>query len=717
MSRILIKQHDTMDCGAACLASIAAHYRLFMPIARIRQLIQTDQKGTSALGMIEGAEKMGFDAKGVRGDEGSLNEVPLPCIAHISIEDKFDHYVVIYAVDKSTISLMDPGSGTLEKLSRKKFSKLWSGVLLLLAPSEGRFIAENLKVSNYMRFWELVKPHKSILLQAVIGAMFYTLLGLSTSIYIQKLTDHVLVNGNKNLLHLMGIIMLVFLLVQIVLGVSKSMLSLKTAQLIDARLILGYYKHLLSLPQQFFDNMRVGEILSRVNDAVKIRAFINDISIQLVVNAFIVVFSFALMFTYYWKLALIVLTVIPLYLAVYFLVNYLNKKYERRLMESSADLESQLVESLSTVATIKSFGIEQMANFKTETSFVNLLDQVYISGKTSIFSATATESIARGFTLAMLWIGAAYVIERNISAGELMSFYALSAYFTGPLTSLVGSNKTLQNALIASDRLFEIMDLQREDQSHSTDISPNQIGDIHFRNVHFRYGSRTEVFQGLSLTFKQGEMSAIVGESGSGKSTVFSLLKGLYPLQGGNIEIGELDMRYISTKSLRKCMGVVPQKIDLFSGSILENIALGDFNPDFNKVLQISKDLGIYDFIQSLPDGFNSYIGENGAQLSGGQRQRLAIGRALYRDPDILLLDEATSALDSESEQYVQDCLYRLRRKGKTIIIVAHRMSTIKNADRVFLMHEGRIVESGTHKELISLKGKYHHLHEKQYQV
>ncbi len=458
---VKVKQRDITDCGAACLASIGAFYRLKLPVSRIRQMAGTDKKGTNLLGLIKAAEKMGFTAKGVKGSVDALPKIPLPAVAHVIVNKVLHHYVVIFKVKQNLIEYMDPADGVLHKVSIDEFIKMWTGVLMLIAPGEN-FVPVNEKISNFKRFFFLLKPHQSILLQALVGAIIYTILGLSTSVYIQKITDYVLVDGNTNLLNLMSVGMIAILLFQIFIGASKTILVLRTGQKIDARLILGYYKHLLKLPQRFFDTMRVGEIISRVNDAVKIRAFINDISISLIVNVFIVFFSFGLMFIYSWKLALIMAIVVPLYAVVYSITNRLNKKRERKLMERSAELESQLVESLTSVRTIKQFGLEGFANIKTETRFISLLKTVYQSGINSIFSSTSTEFLNRFFVIILLWSGSFFVIDQIITPGELLSFYAILGYFTAPAAGLVGMNKTIQNALIAADRLFEIMDLERE---------------------------------------------------------------------------------------------------------------------------------------------------------------------------------------------------------------------------------------------------------------
>jgi|SRR5690554_606703 len=710
---IKVKQRDITDCGAACLASVASHYKLHLPVARIRQMAGTDKKGTNLLGMIKAAEKIGFSAKGVKGGSDALPKIPLPAIAHVIVNKVLHHYIVLYKISDADVEYMDPADGQIHKRTIEEFGDMWTGVLMLLVPGD-TFKTGNEKVSKLSRFLYLLKPHKSILTQALIGAIIYTLLGLSTSVYIQKITDYVLVGGNTNLLNLLSVAMIVLLLFQIFIGASKTILMLRTGQKIDAQLILGYYKHLLKLPQRFFDTMRVGEIISRINDAVKIRAFINDTAVSLIVNIFIVAFSFGLMFVYSWKLALIMAIIMPLYLVVYAITNKLNKKRERKLMEQAAELESQLVESLNSVKTIKQFGLEEFANIKTEIRFITLLKTVYRSGINSVFSSNSSEFLNRIFTITLLWVGSYYVINQSVTPGELLSFYAILGYLTGPAAGLIGMNKTIQNALIASDRLFEIMDLERESDENKIDLRQELLGDIRFENMSFSYGTRVEVFKDFNLTIPKGMMTAIIGESGSGKTTLAGLLLKLYPIKNGAIYIGKHNISYFTNSSMRGIISSVPQKLDLFAGNIIENIAIGEFKPDMERILEICRLLGILSFIEKLPAGFDTYIGENGATLSGGQKQRLAIARALYRNPEIMILDEATSSLDSESEIFVQNTLEDLLNKGKTLIVIAHRLSTVMKADKIVVLENGQLIEEGTHQALYQKKGKYYNMWQQQ---
>ncbi|SHG09541.1 ATP-binding cassette, subfamily B [Bacteroides luti] len=711
---VKIKQHDATDCGAACIASISAHYGLRYPISRIRQYAFTSKKGTNILGLVEAANRLGFKAKGVRANDESLKIIPKPAIAHIIVKETLQHFVVICKVTKKSITIMDPSDGQLHKINREAFLKEWSGVLVLMEP-EDNFKTGNLKQSIASKFLSLLIPHKSMMFQAVFGAFIYSILGLSTALYVGKITDYVLVDKNVNLLNLMGIIMLLIAVLRTFIGSMKSILALKTGQRIDAALILGYYKHILTLPQQFFDTMRVGEIISRVNDAVKIRNFINKVSLDLVVNVMILFFSACLMFLYSWKLAVVTLLSAPLFFVVYWSFNRLNRKYQRKIMESGAELETQLVESLNSISTIKRFGIEEYANINTENRFVHLLRNTYRSIYGSILTQGGIQFISTGITIAVLWIGSNLVIKQELTPGTLMVFYSLIGYLLSPIDSLIKSNQTIQDALIAADRLFQIMDLEQEENNEKIVIEPEMIGDITFENVSFRYGSRKQVFEALNLKIEKGKTTAVIGESGSGKTTLISILQHIYPIQSGNVRIGSYDISQISNDSLRKIVGTVPQEIELFAGTIIENIALGNFQPDIKKIADLIEQLGLKEFIEKLPNGYLTYIGEHGASLSGGERQRIAIARALYKEPDILIFDEATSSLDSVSERYVKQTLNALAQQGKTIIVIAHRLSTVRNADKIVVLNKGGVVETGTHKELCEINGIYSKLWNEQF--
>ena len=691
MKRARIKQHDSSDCGAACLASICSYYGLRLPLTEIRHLAGTSKDGTSLLGLLEAAKKLGFEAKGVRGSDKSLYKIPKPAIAHITLEGNLHHYVVIYGVDRRNITIMDPSSGRLIRMGWSEFLSLWHGILILLFPSES-FQKGNEKHAVWSWFWTLLRPHRQILAQAVIGSLFFTLLGFSTSIFIRLITDNVLTYGNLGLLNTMGVIMLLIFVIQLALTVFKDIFVIRTGQQIDARLVLGYQQHLFKLPQRFFDAMKIGEIISRVGDALKIRMFVSHTAMSFVVNAFIVIFSFIIVLSYYWKLGLFLLSMIPIYLLVFHITDRLNRTSERKVMEASARLESHLVESLQGIRTLKQFGIEDYVLGKTEVKFLYLLKWGYLSSLNQVFSQSSSFGIQNIFSTGLLWIGSYYVLEAQITIGELMSVYAILGYLTGPISSLIASNKSIQNAMIAADRLFEITGMKEQKEVEGTVVMTDDPVDINFDRVVFKYEEHATILDEFSASIRPGEITAIVGESGSGKSTLLLLLQRIYPLRSGSIKIGGIDLNYISDRSLKELISVVPQQVELFSGTVADNIALGHPEKDLRRILELIIRLEMEDFLESLEKGLHTWLGEGGKSLSGGQKQRIAIARALYRNPKILLLDEPSSSLDKKSEKAMVRVLKELKREGKTVVIISHRPSTISEADRVLYIDSGKEV-------------------------
>lgn len=701
---IKFKQRDITDCGAASLASVAAFYGYKLPLARIRQYASTDRSGTSVLGLTEAAQKLGFIAKGVKGGFDSLYKIPKPAIAHVVKED-LHHFVVVHAIDAKWVIVMDPALGEICKVPHQEFMEQWTGVLVLLVPAD-TFNRRDETTSPLARFARLLAPHRTVMAQALVGALVTTVLSLSTAIYVQKIVDHVIPAGNRNLLNLMSIAMLLILAIQILINLLRGQLVLQTGQKIDVCLILGYYNHILALPQKFFDSMRMGEIVSRMNDAVKIRSFLNDVSINMFVDILMILFSFGMMFIYSWNIALIVALAIPMYILVYWAINRINRNLQRVIMENDAKLEAQLVESLGAVSTIKTSGVESFANFKMETRFVKMLHSVYSSGLISICGDNASTLLSVLFTIVLMWFGTTLALEQAVTPGELLSCYTLLGYITRPVARLIQTNRIVQDAFIAADRLFEIFELESASSS-GIDATKTDLGDIRLENVTFRYGAQAEVFSDLSVSFRQGELTAVVGESGSGKSTLAALLQNVYQLEDGCIRIGQYALQDFSSASLHKVMAAVPQSIDVFSGSVIENIALGEFEPEFDKIVRICDRIGLRECIERWPGRFQAHLGENGVRLSGGEKQRLALARALYRDPDVLILDEATSSLDSAAEEFVLRVVEDLSRAGKTIIVITHRLSTVRGADNIVVLDKGRVIEEGKHADLVRTDGPY----------
>ncbi len=699
----LFKQRDLTDCGAACFAFVCDHYGLRLPLATLRRELGTNTIGTSAASLVQSARQLGFTAKGVKGPPDALPTVPLPAIAHCLLDGKLLHYVVLVAWTPKGARVMDPAIGRVEKWSHEKFKATWTGVLILLAPGDA-FQPGDRTTAPWRRWWSLVLPHRAVLLEAFVGAIASTLLGLGMSVYVQKIVDAVIPDGNRSLLNLLGVIMVVILGCKLALGWCQALLSLRTAQRIDAALILGYYRHLMRLPQPFFDTMRVGEITSRVGDAVKIRNFLNNSLLSFLLNPLILLFSLGLMFVWSWKLALLSLALLPANALLYWGVNRLNREYQRRLMERSADFDAQLVESLNAQPLLRRFRLEEYSSLRTETRLVRLLKTGWRAALGGMAGNTVATLVTQAYLIGLLWLGASLVLEAGLTPGQLMSSYTLAGYLTSAVSALIGLNSSIQEALIATDRLFELMDLELEKDQGAIEFTARHAGDIRFVGVTFKHAGRPATLHDVTLTVPAGKITALVGESGCGKSTLLALVQRLYASEAGRIFIGEQDIHYFQLGSLRRYLAVVPQQTHLLAGTVFENLAPGDYQPDVERLLRLCREVGVLEFIEKLPQGFLTSLGENGTNLSGGQRQRLALVRALYLDAPILLLDEPTSALDARAEETLLGILLKLRAEGRTILIAAHTPGVVRIADQVVTLAAGAVVsvQPRTAESLIS---------------
>ena len=537
--------------------------------------------------MVEAAEKIGFTAKAVRIASENIEKIPLPFIAHVITKNRISHFVVVYNVKKNTLRIMDPAVGSLEKMNKSDFLKIWTKVLILISPSPV-FKQDNSSKSIWQRFFILIKPYKSTVAQTAVGAIFYSILGLSTSVYVEKLIDFIIPSGNFNLLNLTILVLAILLICRVFIGWIKSMLILETGVKIDSSLITAYYKHMLSLPQKFFDTMRIGEIISRVNDAVKIRLFISSVAIDLLIDFMIVFFTLIIMFFNSWKLSFIVIACFPLFFVLYIIYNKLNKKLLRRSMEHSASLESKMVESLNSIGTIKRFNMKYITGVQLEEKFMNLLESVYKANRNTTFTVNINDLITNISLIIILWLGTRMVFTYEISPGKLMSFYALFIYIIRPINNLISSNRIIQDALIAADRLFQIMDINTEKVIPSSiNIVKDNFNGISFENVTFRYGNGRYVLNNLSFKAQTGLITGIAGESGCGKSTILSLIQGIYPAMSGKISYGNYEINYINKTFLNDFISIVPQKTDIFSASLIDNISLFHPAPRIEKIIEI----------------------------------------------------------------------------------------------------------------------------------
>jgi ATP-binding cassette subfamily B protein len=704
----LVKAVGRSDCGAAALATIALHHHRPTGLQWLRELAGTDRSGTSLLALVQAAERLGFAAKGVRGRYESLLQVPLPAIAHVQTEEGAGHYVVLHHVTSSRVVVADPAR-CIERLSRDEFSRRWTGVLLLIVPAPGldRSTANAPPASARRQLLALMAPHAAVLSEAFTCALLMTTLGVATSYFIQHLVDSVLVRREARLLNALGVGMVMIALFRALFGMLRQYLLAHVGRKVDLALIAAYTRHVLGLPLGFFEMRQVGEILARVYDAAKVREVIGGATTTALVDGTLVGLSLSVLWLYDPPLALVATACVPA-LAVSAAVHHpAARRRSLAAMEHSGRLAAHLVEDVSGIETVKAFGAERTRCEEGEARLVGFVQSLFGLEMLGL-SMSATGALVTALAgIVILWYGGHRVMTGALTIGQLMFFSSLLSSLLGPLERVATVSLKVQDALAATDRLSQILDLEPESRGTSSRMTFRGIREaIELRGVGFRYGSRAAVLEGLNLRIPAGRVVAVVGESGSGKSTLLKLLMGFYTPTEGRITIDGVDLRDFDPASLRARIGLVAQDPFVFTGTVRENIALGRPGATPDEVIEAARAAGLDEFITALPQRYETLIGERGANLSGGQRQRLAIARALLRRPDLLLFDEATSHLDTATERAIQEGL-RTSLSGRTVVLVAHRLSTIKEADSIYVLHQGRAVEEGTHRQLVARQGRY----------
>lgn len=704
---VLVKQHDETDCGAACLATISKYYGKKISIQRIRYLSGTDTMGTSGLGIMKGAQSLGFSCRALRTVERVVTEeMPVPFIAHVH-KDVIDHYVVVYGKKHGKLIVADPAED-ISLVSPEDFAKIWTGVFFVVLP-ENRFERTKETRGIFQRFIYLLAPYKKTVLECFMAGIILSLLGVASAFYFRFLIDDVLYSQMSNTLTLCSLAYLVVILFQTATDFARNQLMNYMGNKIDLSLVCDYFRHILHLPMQFFTTRKTGEILSRVADTAVIRHTISSTSLAVVIDTCMLVFGGIFLFLFGSKL--LVVAIIPVIISAV-LVWLFIKPFQRKIRTQAvleAEKQSVLVESINGMGTIKALSSEQSAFSRAEEKIVGCVRKSISLGTMANTQGALQHLVSSVGTLALYWIGSLFILDGSMSLGQLISFVTLSGYFLGPLARLLTLQQSLQEAVIASDRLSEILDMDEETAGEEARglVKPEAIkGRITVKDLSFSYGTRGAAISNINLKINPGEKVAFVGTSGSGKTTMTKLLMKFYKPEKGSITVDGVNLEDMDTKAFRSCIGYVPQEVLLFSGTIRENILWGSEGYGFEQMKAAAQAAQADSFIERLPDRYETIVGERGATLSGGERQRLSLARVLLRNPSLLILDEATASLDSISEKAIMETVNQAGSKC-TMIIVAHRLSTIKDCDRIFVFDKGRLVEWGKHDLLLNRKSWY----------
>lgn len=541
-----IKQHDITDCGAACLATICKQNGYNIGISKIREIAGTDKQGTNVYGVIKAAEALGFSAKGVKGDKNAFfSEFPLPCIAHVIVDGNLLHYVVIHKITEKQIVIADPGVGIVKLKPEEFFGEIyengkppkyqWSGVLILLMKSND-FQKEDESKGLFQRFIHLLLPHKKLIIHIFIASLIYTILGILAAFYFKVLVDDILPNYLIKTLATLSIGIIVLNVFKILLNAFRTHLLLYLSQKLDIALLLGYYRHVLELPMNFFGTRKVGEIVSRFNDASKVRDAISGATLTIMIDTLMALAGAIILYMQNAQMFGIAIIMVILYLIIVVMFNKWYQRLNRKQMEDNAQLTSYLVESLNGIQTVKAYNAERKVNRETEIKFVKLLKSIFNLSWVSNLQSSLKIFVELVGGVVILWVGSVCVIKGQITIGQLITFNSLLVYFLDPVKNLINLQPQMQTAVVAADRLGEILDLEAEKvENERKKLCPDSLsGDIVFKDVSFRYGTRQLVLEDINLTIKKGQKVAFVGESGSGKTTLSKLLLHLYKAESGN---------------------------------------------------------------------------------------------------------------------------------------------------------------------------------------
>jgi ATP-binding cassette subfamily B protein len=706
-----VPQIDEMDCGAACLGMICRHYGRKVSLAHIRQLCHTSRDGTSLKGICGAATEVGLAARALKVSQRNLDDMPLPAIVHW----EGNHWMVLYQVTADYVRVEDPARGS-RRISRADFAQGWSGYAALFdytaalgnAPESG---------SVFGRFVPLFREHRGVLLQVLMLAGIATFLQLLFPVFTQLVVDRVIVENDVGLLKIVLLGMTVVIVFSQLSSLLQQFLISFSAVRLDAALLDYLTRALLALPMSYFHSRRTGDIQRRLDGARQVRLFAVQHGIGGLLAMITLAGAVSLMVLYNLALTAVFLATLPLYAGLMWWSAKMLRPLFADIEESQGKYASHQIDAIKGIEAVKAASAELAFRDAMLNEFLGVSRKMFRSNFVLMSYDGVLQTIGLLSTALFLWVGANKVISGAITVGAFVAFSSLTTMAYAAILRGLGLWDQWQFISVLLNRLNDIFEPEPEqgrDRDRLTPV-PSLEGHIELRNVGFKYGGpeAPDILKGLDLEFPRGKVIAIVGRSGSGKTTLIKLLAGLIEPTEGTIYFDRVDLKTLNYRDVRRRIGMVLQENHMFSDTILSNIAFGDPEPDFDRVLWSAQAANAHQFIMNLPLGYQTTIGESGLAISGGQKQRIAIARALYGDPPILIFDEATSALDTESERAIQGNLSRMM-AGRTCVVIAHRLSTIRDADTIVVLEQGKVAETGTHDELMARRGLYFHLSSQQ---
>ena len=712
--RTFIPQIDARDCGVAALASIAKFYGSDFSLAHLRELAKTNKEGTTALGIVKAANEMGFETRPVQADKTlfDMSDVPYPFIVHVNKEGKLQHYYVVYQTKKDYLIIGDPDpSVKITKMSKERFFSEWTGVAIFLAPKPS-YQPHKDKKNGLLSFLPLILKQKSLIAYIVLSSLLVTIINIGGSYYLQGILDEYIPNQMKSTLGIISVGLVITYILQQVMGFSRDYLLTVLSQRLSIDVILSYIRHIFELPMSFFATRRTGEIISRFTDANSIIDALASTILSLFLDVSILILVGGVLLAQNPNLFLLSLISIPIYMFIIFSFMKPFEKMNHDVMQSNSMVSSAIIEDINGIETIKSLTSEENRYQNIDSEFVDYLEKSFKLSKYSILQTSLKQGTKLVLNILILWFGAQLVMSNKISIGQLITFNTLLSYFTTPMENIINLQTKLQSAKVANNRLNEVYLVESEFKVQENPVHSHFLmGDIEFDDLSHKYGFGRDTLTDINLTIKQGDKVSLVGVSGSGKTTLAKMIVNFFEPYKGHISINHQDIKNIDKKVLRRHINYLPQQAYIFNGSILENLTLGGNHMISQEdILRACELAEIRQDIERMPMGYQTQLSD-GAGLSGGQKQRIALARALLTKAPVLILDEATSGLDVLTEKKVIDNLMSLT--NKTILFVAHRLSIAERTNRVIVLDQGKIVEVGSHQELMQAQGFYHHLFNK----